>query len=369
MMWSSRPFTFDRVVRIFFTIIVVCIVLYFLYILKDVLLPFCVACIVAYIIEPWVEWNIRFLRIKSRAVAVMLTCLEGLICLGILCLIFVPLIMKEIDQLSIMLQSYINHGHPEIGRVPVLFHNFLHEHIDLDKIITHLDSLTTTGLIGKIWQEITSGLSKLLGVLGWLISIVYVIFILLDFDRYKKGFLKMVPEKYKDSILSVGGDLSGSMKRYFRNQALISFITGLLYVIGFSIVGIPMAVVIGLINMILFMVPYLVYISLIPVTIMCGFKSMETGMDFWTLWFECLAVYACVECISDLILTPRIMGKAMGLNPAVILLSLSIWGTLLGLLGMVIALPATTILMKWGKIWLASWKTKVDDKSHNPPGE
>jgi predicted PurR-regulated permease PerM len=115
-----------------------------------------------------------------------------------------------------------------------------------------------------------------------------------------------------------------------------------------------MAVAIGLINCLLFMVPYLVYISVVPVTVMCFFYSIETGAGFWTVWLECLAVYAAVEVFADLFLTPRIMGNAMGLNPAVILLALSVWGTLLGILGMVIALPATTIIIKWLKIWLVS---------------
>ena len=366
-MWSKRPYTFDRVVRIVFTILVGLIVLRFLYVLRDVLLPFCVACLVAYIIEPWVEWNGRVLKLKNRTVIVLLTCFESLLILGIFCVVFVPIMEREFDQLALLLHKYIADGHPEMGSFPASVHRFMHEHFDMRKIILDIEQINSTGALEKIWQSITSGLDKILGVLGWLISFVYVIFILLDFDKYKRGFFKFLPNKYRSAVTSVMGDLSWSMKRYFRNQALISFITGLCYTAGFSIVGIPMAVVIGVMNMFLFMVPYLVYVSLIPVTVMCFFKSMETGVDFWTVWLECLAVYACVEIFSDLILTPKIMGKAMGLNPAVILLSLSVWGTLLGLLGMVIALPATTIIGKWVSLWLENWKRTEDSKTPAAP--
>lgn len=368
-MWSSRPYTFDRVVRIVFTIVVLCIVLYFLYVLRDVLLPFCVACLVAYIIEPWVDWNRKVLHIESHTWAVVLTCFEGLLILTSLCLIFVPIVEKECSQLSVLLHKYIAEGHPAISRFPETVHNFIHNHLDLSRVVAKLDNVNTTGALEKLWQSISSGLDKLLGVLGWLVAFVYVIFVLLDFEKYKAGFYKFVPNKYMPDVKEVVNDLSWSMKRYFRNQALISFITGLCYIAGFSIVGIPMAVVIGLMNMFLFMVPYLVYISLIPVTVMCLFKSMETGIDFWTIWVECLAVYAFVELFSDMVLTPKIMGKAMGLNPAIILLSLSVWGTLLGLLGMVIALPATTILSKWANIWLTNWRNKEDGEmpvNNNP---
>ena len=340
--------------------IVVCIVLYFLYILRDVLLPFFVGCLIAYMIEPWVKWNQRILKIKKHVWAVVITTFEALVLVAIFCLILIPIVENEFAQLGRFLDHYMRNENPAFGRFPASIHAFVHSHIDLDKLIEDVERVNISEMGDSLWRGLTSGLEKILGILGWFIVFVYVIFILLDFDKYEQGIKKYIPDNYKPAVSSVFHDVSWTMKRYFRNQALISFITGICYGIGFSIVGIPMAVVIGLLNMILFMVPYLVYVSLIPVTIMCAFKSMETGMDFWLVWAECLAVYAFVEAFSDLVLTPRIMGKALGLNPAIIILSLSIWGSLLGLLGMVIALPASTILIKWSKLWLSSWKTKVE---------
>lgn len=359
-MWSSRPYTFDRVVRIFFTSLVVCFVIYFLYILRDVLLPFFVACLIAYMIEPAVKWNQKILHIKSHPWAVVITTLEALICFTILCLIFIPIIDREFAQLSMMLDNYVRNGDPSITHFPISFHNFIHSHLDVDGIIREIEKINITDFGESIWRGVTSGLDKILGLLGWLICIVYVLFILLDFDKYERAVKNYIPNKYKPAFMNVWGDLSWTMKRYFRNQALISFITGLCYMGGFLIVGIPMAVVLGFFCMILFMVPYMVYISVIPVTLMCAFKSIETGMDFWIIWFECIAVYAVVELFSDMVLTPKIMGKALGLNPAFIILSLSVWGSLLGILGMVVALPLTTILLKWGKLWLGSWRDKVN---------
>lgn len=369
-MWSSRPYTFDRVVRIFFSAVVFCIVLYFVYILRHVLLPFCVACLIAYLIEPWVRWNQKTLKIKKHNIAAILTTFEAASIFMILCFVLIPIIEKEFSQLAQLMDNYMKSGHLTLTFFPTNFHEFISTRLDVDRIISTLEKVNSTQAWDWIWQSLTSGLDKILGVLGWVISIVYVIFILLDFDKYKSTFRKCIPEKYKPVVSSIVDDTSWTMKKYFRNQAFISLIVGICYAVGFSIVGIPMAVVIGLINIILFMVPYLVYISLIPVTVMCMFKSMEGGVDFWSLWFECLAVYAIVEIFSDIILTPHVMGKALGLNPAIILLSLSVWGTLLGLLGMVIALPATTIMTKWAKILISQWKANVDsriDTVSSPP--
>lgn len=364
-MSSSRPYTFDRVIRIFFNVIIFCIVLYFLYLLHHVLLPFCVACLVAYLIEPWVKWNQRTLHLRNHTWAVVLTVLETALLCALMCIIIIPIVEREISQFSQLLNHYVNNGHYSISKVQTNIYHFIHAHFDMDKIIEQIEKLNVSQAIEWIWSSLTSGLNKILGILGWLISFVYVIFILLDFEKYKRLLETYIPNRYKSPVQSVLHDTSWTMKKYFRNQALISVVVGICYAIGFSIVGIPMAVVIGLINIILFMIPYMVYISLIPVTVMCVFHAMQTGIDFWAIWFECLAVYAIVEIFSDLILTPRVMGKALGLNPAVILLSLSVWGTLLGLLGMLIALPATTILIKWTKIWLTGWRDKLNSADNS----
>lgn len=346
--------------------IAACVVLYFMYILRDVLLPFFVACLIAYIIEPFVKWNQHLLRLKSHPWAVVLTTFEALIIFVALCLILIPIVEKEFSQLSVLLDHYLRKEHPGLQKFPLAIHNFIHTHLDVNKIIEEVERVNIAKFFESLWDGITSGLDKILGLLGWLISIVYVIFILLDFDKYENGIKRYIPDKYKPAFMAISQDVSWTMKRYFRNQALISFITGLCYAVGFSIVGIPMAVVIGLLNMVLFMVPYLVYISVLPVLAMCAFKSMETGIDFWVVVAECAAVYVFVEMFADIVLTPRIMGKALGLNPAIILLAISVWGSLLGLLGMVIALPASTIIIKWTKLWLANWKTKIDS---GPPGQ
>ena len=113
-----------------------------------------------------------------------------------------------------------------------------------------------------------------------------------------------------------------------------------------------MGVVLGLFIGVLNMVPYLQLISLPITALLCIVSSVSTGGDFWIIFWESMAVYVVVQCIQDLFLTPKIMGKAMGLNPAVILLSLSVWGTLLGFIGLIIALPLTTLFLSYYDIYV-----------------
>ena len=235
-MWSSRPYTFDRVVRIFFTAVVVCLLLYLAYYLRHVLLPFAVACLVAYLIEPWVKFNQHLLKIKKHSWAVILSTFEALLIFTVIILILLPIVEKEFAQLSALLQRYLHDDTTSLGKFALYVHNFFHSHFDTQKLISDIERINVTNLVESLWHGLTSGLDKILGTLGWLISIVYVIFILLDFDKYKNGIKKYIPDKYKPAVASIGSDVSRTMKEYFRNQALISLIVGVCYAVGFSIV-------------------------------------------------------------------------------------------------------------------------------------
>jgi predicted PurR-regulated permease PerM len=88
-------------------------------------------------------------------------------------------------------------------------------------------------------------------------------------------------------------------------------------------------------------------LGFIPTIILALAKAAEGGQNFWIIMLMALAVFAVVQLIQDAFLTPKIMGQVTGLNAAIILLSLSIWGSLLGMLGMIIALPLTTLLLNY----------------------
>ena len=117
--------------------------------------------------------------------------------------------------------------------------------------------------------------------------------------------------------------------------------------IGFLIINFPLAIGLGLFIGLLNMVPYLQTIGFIPTILLAILKASDTGGNFWVILGSALAVFAIVQIIQDGFLVPKIMGKITGLNPAIILLSLSIWGSLMGLIGMIIALPLTTLLLSY----------------------
>ena len=343
---ASRPYTFDRVIRLLITLAVVAAILWLLNALKDVLLPFLVACLIAYLFEPFVQFNRQLLHLKGRIVAIFVTLFEAIFLLGMLCYFFVPSIVSEIHSMAALLHNYST-ASISIKYLPPELHDMLRKYIDFDLLARKLMEQDMNTVVDKLTMVVSGGLHMVLAIVGWLIVFLYVIFIMLDYDRLMLGFKLMVPPRFRKVTYKVARDIKDSMNHYFRGQALISCCVAVVYCTGFWLAGLPLAVLLGLGTAVLFMIPYCQYISLIPVTLLCLVSSAGGGSDFWTMWWECIATFATVQVIGDLVLTPRIMGKAMGLNPAIILLSLSVWGSLLGFIGLIIALPLTTLLLSY----------------------
>ncbi len=347
---NRRPYTFDRVVRIIFSLCGFVIVLYILDILSDVLLPFIVACLIAYILEPSVEFNKKILGCKRRFFPVVLTLLEAVFFVGVLCWLLIPYLVEECSAMTKIIRDYAT-SQIQIPYISKEIHDFIRQNVDFDKIGRLLSREQWWELIknslNQTWSFIGSSLSLIIGIVSWLIVVLYVIFIMLDYERFVLSLRQLVPYGQRDQVYHIVKDIENAMNRYFRGQFYIASLVGLLFAAGFLIIGLPMAVLFGLFIGMLNMVPYLQLISLPIAAILCLIGSISGGPTFWVLFWECMAVYVVVQCIQDLILTPKIMGKAMGLNPAVILLALSVWGSLLGFLGMIIALPLTTLLLSY----------------------
>lgn len=350
---TNRPFTFDRVVRLLITIAVIVAAVWLIGLLKSVLLPFLVAWLIAYLLEPFVQYNKRLLHVQKRWLPIVMTLFECLLITLAISLFLVPMVINEMHQVAAFVRNYSERG-SDIAFIPPALHEFLRQNIDFDTIsreLTHQDIRT---IFDAIASFIAGGYDIVLGIFNWFIVLLYVVFIMLDYERLLRGGRRMVPPKYRSIAFRVGNDVKNSMNHYFRGQALVAFCVGIMFCIGFTIIKLPMAIVLGLFIGMLNMVPYLQLISLIPTTLLCLVYSVDSGVDFWTIWLESMAVYVVVQCIQDFVLTPKIMGKVMGLNPAIILLSLSVWGTLLGFIGLIIALPLTTLLLAYYDIYISN---------------
>ncbi len=354
-------YTFDRVVRIIIFIATLIGLGLITKRLSGVLLPFLIGWLLAYLIHPLVKFIQNKMRVKYKlpSIVIALVIIFGIIT-GLLYLL-VPMLTEEIGKAYTLISEYLSTTQrANKGEVWILLQDVLNR-LNYEEIF-NIKSLQDA--IEAILPKLISLLSNTWGILSGIcvifIVLLYTIFILKDYDSISDGFIELIPKKYRELITGIIEDLEHGMNQYFRGQFLIAMIVGVLFAIGFRIIGLPMGITIGLFIGVLNIVPYLQTIGIIPVILLALIKSMETGMNFWLIIGLCAIVFVIVQTTQDLFLVPKIMGKAMGLNPAIILLSLSVWGSLLGITGMIIALPITTIMISY-------YKRFVIDKTEKLP--
>ncbi|MDL2310290.1 AI-2E family transporter [Parabacteroides sp. OttesenSCG-928-B22] len=346
----NKPYTFDRVVRIVFSLVIIGAVIYLLSVLKNALLPFLVAWLFAYLLQPIVKFIQYKLRFKSRilSIAVVLLLMAGL--LALLTVLVVPSIAQETEKTLELFRNYNLEGRT-IPFIPEAWLHYLQEHINIDEWMTLLSRDNILNAIKemapKLWYLLSNTFSVLFSITIIFVILLYFIFILLDYEKIANSWRLLVPDKYRPFVEGLADDVKYSMNRYFRGQSLVALCVGVLLAIGFRIINFPLGVTLGLFIGLLNLIPYLQTIGIIPMILLSLLRSAETGQSFWLIFGLSLLVLGIVQVIQDLILVPKIMGQAMGLNPAFILLSLSIWGTLLGFIGFIVALPLTTLCLSY----------------------
>ena len=350
MIEGRTKFTFDNDVRGILWAIVITGIVMLLNRLSAVLVPFFLAWLIAYLLFPLVKFFQYRCHLKYRFVGILCSFLVvGLVLTGII-MLMVPPVVDETMRVKELLVAYLSQSQL-LNNVPDTIEDFIRGHLtveDIKTIVTHdgfLDGVKAT--VPKLWDVITQSISVVSSIFTLTMVVLYTLLILLDYERLTTGWPRLLPERYRPFATQLVRDVEESMNKYFRGQAMVAFCVGVLFSIGFLIIDFPMAVGLGLFIGLLNMVPYLQLLGFVPTILLAIVKAAETGQNFWMIMLLALIVFAVVQAIQDTILTPKIMGHVTGLNSAIILLSLSIWGSLMGILGMIIALPMTTLLISY----------------------
>ena len=349
---NSKPYTFDRVVRMLIGLAILIFIFFLINKLSGALLPFLIAWLLAYLLQPIVHFFQHTLRLKSLVVSIFFTLVLVFGSLIGIVWFLTPMVSNEIAKLSQLIVLYTK-GLNVNTILPLAWQNEIRNylsHLNVQSIMQDENIMAVVKKIApQLWNLVNSSLNFVLGLAVVIIVLLYLILILLNFDKLATGLFKIIPPNYRTLITEIILDIENGMNRYFRGQALIALIVGVLFAIGFSIIQLPLAIVIGLFIGMINMVPYLKIVGIIPSATMGLLRSVETGQSYGSIILGIAIVFIAIQIIEDLILTPKIMGKVTGLNPAVILLSLSVWGSLLGIVGVIIALPLTTLIMSYYK--------------------
>ena len=345
---TENKITFDKFIRWTAIILAIIATIWLVNKLSKVLLPFFVGWFLAYLLYPVVKFIQYRMRVKSRVVAIILTMLLVIMLVAGVFLFIIPPMIDQFERLGEVLMRYLNQKSSQ-GDFPAMIREWIDNNRDrIMEFFQSRDFIETMKLtMPRLFTFVGQTANVIISIVASCITLLYMFFILLDYEYLTTNWIRIFPQKVRPFWQSLMQDVERELNNYIRGQGLVALCMGVMFCIGFTIIDFPMAIGLGILIGIMDLVPYLHTLALVPTVFLALLKAADTGQNFWIILLSALAVFAVVQVIIDMVVTPKVMGKAMGLNPAILLLSLSIWGALLGFIGLIIALPLTTLLMAY----------------------
>ena len=360
----DKPITFDKFVRWLSYGLLALAVIALINYLGSVLLPFAAAWLFAYLLYPMVRFVQYKLHVPGRVLSIIVSLVVVIAILTGVAWLIIPPMIEQFEKLGELFTTYIQTT-AKIDSIPNAVAQWTQEHRkDLEDFVRS-DKFTegVKDALPQMFNVVGKTASILISIVASLITLLYMFFILMDYEYLTENWIKIFPKKIRPFWSELAKDAERELNNYIRGQGMVAFIMGVLFCIGFTIIDFPMAIGLGILIGILDLVPYLHTFALIPTALVALLKAADTGQNFWIVFAMAVAVFAVVQLIIDLVVTPYVMGKAMRLNPAILLLSLSIWGALLGFIGLIIALPATTLLMAYYQRYITRENEEIEAES------
>ena len=347
---------------VFLGVVLVCALAY---VLRGVLVPLFLAFLVAYALDPFVD--------RLESVRVPRTLGAFLVMLGIAGLLTVvivstlPMFVDEVTEASATLPQKLEHlrTRAEPWLTSTLHIKLPHSMNDLSKVLTKAD----------IAPSMETARTALFGTLGYvgvalsaLIVPVFALYLLIDFDRIVHRVEQLIPRRWSPGISSVGRDIHKTLSGYVRGQLTANIVLAALYATGLRIVDIRLAVPIGVLTGMLAFVPYVGFtIGLLLALCM----AILDWQGFGTVAGVAI-VMGGVQVIDGMLITPRIVGRSVGLAPLEVILTMMAAGSLFGFLGVLLAVPlgavAKILIQRGVRAYLASpFYTRPPEHAHARP--
>lgn len=314
-----------------------------LYLSSAVFLQLFIAFALAYILNPTVEFLERHSIRRSYGILIVF-CLAVLVCGGF-ALFLVVSISGELSSIQLNLPEYVRHLY-DITPTPVKGYLGIET---ADKLALRLNELlqqargAAPDLLKPVMAFLQKALSSTVGVLltllGYLIIPVYLFYLLFDLPRLKAFIESYIPERFLPVYATKLAEIDAVLSGFVRGQLSVCAILAVLYSIGLYVIGIDLAIAIGTLAGITFIIPYvgtIIGICLSVVMALLKFNDILHPL-------LCLGWFGFVQLLEGSFITPKIVGDTVGLHPLVAIVALLIGGQLFGIMGMLLAVPVTAV--------------------------
>lgn len=359
-----QTITFDKFIRWALVALAILTVGFIIKSLSDVLLPFFIAWLIAYLLYPIVKFVQYKLHVPGRALSIVITLIFVTALFAAIFMFIVPPMINQADKFMTIVNRYL-HETTHTNNIATMVQRWIKENqVEIERFLKSPDfTETIKSAMPKLFSVIGQTASIVISIIASCITLLYTFFILLDYEVLSSNWIKIFPKKARPFWAGLAQDVERELNNYIRGQGLVSLCMAILFCIGFTIIDFPMAIGLAVLIGILNLVPYLHTFALVPTAFLALLKAADTGQNFWIIFGSALAVFAVVQLLMDMVITPKIMGKAMGLNPAILLLSLSVWGALLGFIGLIIALPLTTLIIAYWQRYVTKEGNTVETEN------
>ena len=331
-------------------IIMACVIaafIWLLYALGDVLTSFIVAAVLAYVLNPLVEW-LQLKRIRRAPASMIIMALALLILLSLV-LIIVPMLLNQFNNLAERLPQIV--GFVQNKLLPWL-NSVSGDYIQIDQesiiawLQSHTDELSNTlkEWIPTLMRQSGNVIS---GVSNLVLLPLLLYYFLLDWKRWSSGISKLVPRRFIETYTRISGNMDEVLGEFLRGQLMVMMIMGLVYGLGLMLVGLDSGFAIGMIAGILVFIPYLGAFTGLLLATIAALLQYGSWQGLLMVW----AVFGVGQFLESFFITPKIVGDRIGLSPFWVIFSLMAFGQLMGFVGMLAGLPlaaVTLVLLREG---------------------
>lgn len=332
------------------------LLVWLLYAGRSVVIPFLLAFLLAYFLDPAADFLEE--RKLSRWAAVVVVFVGFIGVAGLLLAFLVPAVQSEIDYLTTLFPEYAS-GLYRLLPETLLQTLDISEASDLQALFNRLLELgknLSVEVIGQVAlfvsKAFSSTLSFILTVVSYFIIPIYLFYLLRDFDRMKEGAIGLIPERYRSAVIDLALDVDRVLSGFIRGQLVVCIVLAVLYSIGLVALGIDLALLIGILSGLANIIPYL------GTLIGISFALLMAIVKFQDLLHPLLVIvlFGTVQAMEGTLITPRIVGNRVGLHPVGTILAVLFGGELFGFLGLLLAVPVVASALVLFKTALARYR-------------
>ncbi len=312
-----------------------------LWLLAPVLTPFVVAAVLAYALHPWVERMAarRVPRWLGAGVAITLLMLV----LVAVALLIVPVVSKQLPLLREQVPALLEHVNQWLAPLATRFGIDLQVDVNLVReTLRKLVSGHEGELIDGLLSSLRIGGSALMAVAGNLVlAPIVAYYLLLDWANLVERAKGLIPPRWRTVVQGFLDETDEVLGQYLRGQLLVMGVLAVFYTVGLALVGLKLALPIGVFTGLAVFIPYLGFGLGLVLALLAAVLQFQAVLGVALVG----AVYAVGQVVESMVVTPRLLGERIGLHPIAVIFALMAFGHLLGFVGVLIALPASAVLL------------------------